>query len=178
MRRSILILLSPILLISCEPNSTKVKVENYNFKLSKLIFANPTLTKDFVNIFDGEDSLNTVFKVLVSRRDRFVRVTIYRLINREEINEYPSSFFVYHSKTFLCYNGSEVIDNERVDNKLINRLKEKMKSGNINDSRVFQFDVDSHKNIKLNLPAKNPYDFDLNYKTDTVNFSPPVARQK
>ena len=77
---------------------------------------------------------------------------------KEEIEEYPSSYFVYKSRIFLCYDGSEVLYNKCVGSGFINKLKMKMTSGSTNDSPIFQFDLDSRKNIKLNNPAINPYD--------------------
>jgi hypothetical protein len=116
-----------------------------------------------------------IWNVVLSRRYGFVRITIYRLLLKEEIDEYPSNYFIYHSKTFLCYDGSEVIYHKRVTDKFINGLKEKMTSGSTNDSRVFQFDVDYNNNVKQNMPAINPYDFNFETGTDSplIKFPPP-----
>jgi hypothetical protein len=156
------------LLFSCNP--PKNKTENYNIQLSDLVFSNQILKNNFEKMFNLKDSINNIFKVLISRRDHFVRVTIYQLINKEEIKEYPSSYFVYQSRIFLCYDGSEAVYNKKVDSLFMNKLKMKMTSGAFNDSRVFQFDINENKNISLHVPAINPYDFDFSNKTNTVHF--------
>jgi hypothetical protein len=165
-----MIILCFIFLFSCQ--SQKNKIENYNTQLSNLIFSNQILKNDFGKMFDPKDSINNIFKVLISRRDHFVRITIYQLLDKEEIKEYPSSYFVYQSKTFLCYDGSEVIYNKKVDRLFMNKLKIKKTSGVINHSRVFQFDINENKNISLHVPAIEPYD--LIEKQPPIRFPPPT----
>lgn len=145
-----------IVLSSCNPPNAKK--DNYNKELSNLILSNHGLKNKLISTFKIGNNTSNIFKVLISRRDRFVRITVYKLINKDELNEYPSSYFIYNSNTFLCYDGSEVIDNKKVDDKFMNGLKGHLQSGYINDSRVLQFDIDNNKTIKLNIPAINPYD--------------------
>lgn len=157
------------ILAGCKPPDKQVSHpnQNYNYQLSKFIFSNPAIKAVFDKMFDRHDSLFTVFKVLVSRRDKFVRITIYGMVNRDEISEYPSGYFIYHSKIFLCYDGSEVIYHKKVTDNFMNRLKEKLTTGVIYDTRVLQFDIDQYGHVKLNIPAVNPYD----YSFDTINFN-------
>ena len=174
MNRLAIIIACCIAITSCKQPISEV--EKYNSELSKLIFTNKLLSEPFNKVFDLSDPTYKAFKVLVSRRDRFVRITIYGLLNKEEFSEYPSSYFIYKSKVFLCYNGSEVIYSKTIDSVFINELKTKMISGVINDSRVFQFDIDFNKKIKLHIPAINPYDFNLD-SMKTIRFPPPSKRK-
>lgn len=174
MNKPIIIVSCFIIIASCKQSVRKD--EKYNFQLSELIFTNKLLSEPFNKVFDLSDSTYKAFKVLVSRRDQFVRITIYGLLNKEEVSEYPSSYFIYKSKIFLCYDGSEVIYSKTVDSVFINELKTKMLSGAINDSRVFQFDIDFNKKIKLHIPAINPYDFNLD-SMKTIRFPPPSKRK-
>ncbi|MDR3694586.1 hypothetical protein [Mucilaginibacter sp.] len=152
----IVIMAMAFFLFSCK--SPGVKPPNYNYTIERLIFSNQILKGTFHKIFD-EDPENRIFKVLISRRDHFVRITIYRVLNKDEVNESPSTYFINNSKVFLCYDGTEVIENKKVDDNFMRKLKQKMDIGMINDSRVFQFDIDSQKKITLHVPAINPYDF-------------------
>jgi hypothetical protein len=153
----IMLLILCVCLSSCKPSINKS--ENYNFRVSKLIFSNNGL-KDAINkAFNLSDKPGKIFKVLISRRDRFVRITIYQLIFKIQKDEYPSSFFTYNSNTFLCYDGYEIIANKKLDSVFMNRVNEHLQSElMIFDSRVIQFDVDAKGNVKLNMPAINPYD--------------------
>jgi hypothetical protein len=157
-----------IVFTSCKPlHKTN---DNYNIPLSNLIYSNKELKSQVISTFNLEQKNAKVFKVLVSRRDKFVRVTIYQLINKDELSEYPSGYFTYHSNTFLCYNGSELIANKRLDSNFMSNIKSKIPSANVNDRKVLQFDVDENKTIKINTPAIDPFDLnDRNIKFPPVN---------
>jgi len=153
-------------LFSCK--SPDVKPSNYNYTMERLIFSNQILKGTFHKIFDGDPD-NRVFKVLISRRDRSVRITIYRLLSKEELSETPSTYFTNNSKIFLCYDGTEILDHKKLDNTFMSKIMQKMENGlMINDSRVFQFDIDSEKKILLHVPAINPYDFSFGPCGDTT----------
>ena len=137
---------------------SQIKNNKYNESLSKLIFSNYDLKSKLVSTFELNKKEIKVFKVLISRRNQFVRISIFQIINKEELYEFPSSYFTFKTNTFLCYDGSEVISNNRLDKDFIDKLKCKLESNVINDSRVFQFDLDSEKKIVLHNPAINPYD--------------------
>ncbi|OIQ65703.1 hypothetical protein GALL_527360 [mine drainage metagenome] len=166
----IVIMAVAFFLFSCK--SPAVKPSNYNYTIERLIFSNQLLKGTFHKIFDSDPD-NRIFKVLVSRRDRSVRITIYRLLSKEELSETPSTYFTNNSKIFLCYDGSEILDHKKLDNTFMNKIMQKMENGLvINDSRVFQFDIDSQKKIMLHVPAINPYDFSFGPCADnTVDFS-------
>jgi len=168
MKQNALIILGLFFLSLCKPAT--YRIDNINNQLPKLIFSDSSLKKGFYRMFTPNDTLNKYFKILISRRDKFVRITIFRLINKSEISEYPSSYFKYDSKIFICYDGSEIISNRIVDSTVISKIRIDLESGYTNDSPVFQFDIDYKKNIKLNVPAHNPYDFDFNNKIDTIHF--------
>lgn len=158
------ILISFILFFHCD--NTQFKNNKYNEGLSKLIFSNYDLKSKLITMFELNKKEIKVFKVLISRRDQYARISIVQIINKEELNELPSSYFTFKTNTFLCYDGSEIISNNRLDKDFIDKLKSKLKSNVINDSRVFQFDLDSEKKAVLNSPAINPYD--LNEKLHNV----------
>jgi hypothetical protein len=143
----------------------------YNTRMSDLILGHPAVKSKLLSTFNLKSNSSSILKVLISRRDRFVRVTIYQLVNKNELEEYPSSFFTYNSNTFICYDGSEVIEKEKVDKGLFDKLKKKLTAGNMNDSRVLQFDIDSYRSIKFNFPAVNPFDL-----TENTNLFPANAK--
>ena len=174
MRCKVLFVLA-IILSTCKQPIEKSK--NYNLPISRLIFSNKKLKNSLFKAFDLGDKNPKVFKVLISRRDRIVRVTIYQLILKIKKDEYPSSYFYLNNGTFLCYDGYELISNKKVDNNFMNNLNKNLeaKSSMIFDSRVIQFDIDSNSKIKLNMPAINPYDFIE--KIDSVNFPHALNRR-
>ena len=150
------ILISFVLFSNCA--NGQIKNNKYNESFSKLIFSNYDLKSKLINTFELNKEEMKIFKVLVSRRNQFVRISIFQIINKEELNELPSTYFIYKTNIFLCYDGSEVILNNRLDKDFVTKLKNRLKSNVINDSRVFQFDLDSEQKIILHNPAINPYD--------------------
>ncbi|MGF7073868.1 hypothetical protein ABIC84_001806 [Mucilaginibacter sp. 3215] len=144
--------------IACEMKSSN------NEHLSKLIFSSPIIKKSLNTSYDLEKSSNNLFKVIVSRRDRWVRISIYKLLNKDELGEYPSSFFLYRSNVFLCYDGSEIVYQKRIDSSYFTQLKKHLGTGSTNDNKVIQFDIDSNYVIKLNEPAINPFDLEKHIK--------------
>jgi hypothetical protein len=161
----IIILLTAI--AGCKPRVAN----SYNTYLSNLLKHNSGLKKSLTRVFEINDTTHKCFKTVISRRERFIRVTIYQLINREELNEPASTFFTYGTNTFICYDGSELLYGNRIENNLIEQLKLHLRSGVINDSRVFQFDIDSRsKTLRINTPAINPYDFYEKKVVDTALF--------
>jgi hypothetical protein len=158
------ILVSLILFFHCD--YSQIKNNKYNESLSKLIFSNYDLKSKLIKTFELNKKEIKVFKVLISRRNQFVRISIFKIIDKEELNEFPSSYFTFKSNTFLCYDGSEIISNNRLDKEFVDKVKSKLASNVINDSRVFQFDLDSEEKVILHNPAINPYD--LNEKLHKV----------
>jgi hypothetical protein len=145
-----------ILLFFC--NCSQIKNNRYNENLSKLIFSNDDLKNKFLTVFELGEKEKKIFKVVVSRRSQFVRISIFQIINKEDLNEFPSSYFIFKSNTFLCYDGSEIITSSKLDKDFIDKLRSHLQSNVLNDTRVFQFDIDSSKKIRFNIPAINPYD--------------------
>ncbi len=172
-RYSIIILF--ILLFSCK----RLENEKYNNQMANFILSNKELKKNITSIFNIEDTTRNVFKVLISRRINFVRVTIYELHGKLKPQEFPSSYFTYKLNTFLCFDGSELLFDKKINHDIMDKINYNLTldlRGVLYNSRVFQFDVGEKNNIKLNLPAINPYDFDLdNNKLDTVYFPPSGA---
>jgi len=151
------IFVAAVMLFSCKSPDTKPA--NYNYKVAELIFSNPQLKRTFHRMFD-EDPEYRIFKVLISRRDQSVRITIYNLFSKEDLSETPSTYFTHNSKIFLCYDGSEILDHKKLDDTFMKKIKENMKSElALYHSRVFQFDTDSQNKVTLHIPAINPYDF-------------------
>jgi len=136
----------------------QIKNNKYNESLSRLVLSNHNLKSKLITMFALNKEGTKILKVLISRRNRFVRISIFQIINKEELNELPSSYFTYKTSTFLCYDGSEIIANNKLDRNFVNKLKSRLESNVINDSRVLQFDLDNEKRIVLHNPAINPYD--------------------
>jgi hypothetical protein len=151
------IIIASFILFSC-CDCSQIKNNGYNENLPKLIFSNYELKNKLLSVFEMDKKEMKIFKVVISRRDQFVRISIFQMINKEELNELPSSYFIFHSNTFLCYDGSEIISNNKLDKGFIDKLKSTLTTNVLNDSRVFQFDLDNKKNIKINIPAINPFD--------------------
>lgn len=61
--------------------------------------------------------------------------------------------------------------------KFIERLKIKTEVGVIYHSRVIQFDIGEDNKIRLNIPAINPYDFDLT-ESHKILFPRPANKYK
>lgn len=139
-------------------NCSQIKNNGYNEDLSKLIFSNNDLKNKFLAVFELDEKGKKIFKVVVSRRSQFVRISIFQIINKEDLNEFPSSYFIFRSNTFLCYDGSEIITSSKLDKDFIDKLRSHLQSNVLNNTRVFQFDIDSSKKIRFNIPAINPYD--------------------
>jgi hypothetical protein len=151
-----------LLLASCKTN---VKAPSHTETLKKLISSNTEVTKNLTQAFDLHDRSDLkVFKLLVSRRDRFVRITIYQIINKNDIDDLPKGYFYYKKHLFIFYDGSEILFNERLDQKELNLLLSKYNikfedsKYEIFDSSVLQFDIASNNKIKFNFPPINPYD--------------------
>lgn len=160
-------LLIIILLMSscntCENN--KQRIELYNLKLKKLIFETPKINNNLINFFDINNlESSKTFKILISRRNQFVRITIYQMFYKTEIDELPSSVIKYNNNLFLYYNSSELILGDSISRveleKLITDSKIKLKDSfsQIVDSRILQFDIFLNNEIKINYTPKNPYD--------------------
>lgn len=145
-----------ILIFYC--SCSRIKNSKYNKNLSNLIFSNSDLKNKLLATFELNRKETKVFKVITSRRNEFVRISILQIINKEELNELPSSYFTFKTNTFLCYDGSEVILNNRLDKDFVDKLKSGLESNVLNDTRVFQFDLDSERRVVLHNPAINPYD--------------------
>jgi len=159
-----------LLLIICSSCKTlHDKNQSYNYQLSKLILSNGELKSVVDSTFNLEDKTAKVFKVLISRRDRFVRVTIYQLADKNQLPDYPSSYFTYNSNTFLCYDGSELITGKTLDPGFMSKLTKRIQTSNAVDGNVVQFDIAANKAIIMHVPAIDPYDINEH----DIKFQPP-----
>lgn len=154
-----LILLS--LVITCKTNVEKISQAD---TLKKLISSNTEINNNFIKLFKKEGAKARVFKLIVSRRNRFVRVTIYQIVNRASIEDLPKGYFDYQKDLFIFYDGSELIQNQKVKqadlDETLARYDIELSSSQyeIFHSPVLQFDINANNNIKFNFPAINPYD--------------------
>lgn len=160
------ILVMILIMSACNKSDNKKQnIESYKLKIKKLIFETPKIKNDLINFFDinNLESPKT-FKILISRRNHFVRITIYQIFYKSELEELPSGVIEYNKSLFFYYNSSELISGDYIQKreleKIISESKIKLiKSfSKIIDSRIFQFDVYINNKMKINYPPLNPYD--------------------
>lgn len=149
------------LVITCKTTVEKVSQADI---LKKLLSSNTEINNNFLKLFKKEGAKARVFKLIISRRDRFVRITIYQIINRTSIEDLPKGYFDYQKDLFIFYDGSELIQNQKV---MEADLDETLARFNVELPRsqyeiihapVLQFDINANNVIKFNFPAVNPYD--------------------
>jgi hypothetical protein len=150
-------------LTSCEKG--KIKISNPDKNLYELLFVNPVIKENLFKTFDlNENEKAKIFKVIISRRNQFVRVTIYQIFYNSELEELPLGVINYKNNLFLYYNGSELIFNNSLKREKINEMLKKTNIllensfSKIHDSRVVQFDISINHRIKINFPAISPFD--------------------
>jgi hypothetical protein len=164
MKYNFLILLLLLgILSSCEKDKTNIS--NADKNLYELLFVNPVIKENLFKTFNIKDYESAkIFKVIISRRNQFVRVTIYQIFYNSELEELPFGAINYRNNLFLYYNGSELIFNNSLKRK---KIIEMLKKSNIllensfskiYDSRAVQFDISINNKIKINFPAISPFD--------------------
>ena len=174
-RKSLILIFIILFLASCDLGiKKKSSFELYDLKLKKIIFETPKLKNELFKIFDINNVTNPkLFKILISRKNHFVRITIYQIFFENEINEMPSGLIKYNKNIFLYYNSSELIFDKYITkdylekNLLESNIKLMMSYSQIIDSRILQFDISNTKNIKITYPPISPYDEDqknINFK--------------
>ncbi len=159
----LILLLILVFFASCERD--KSNMSNSDKELYELLFVNPVIKENLFRTFNlnnGEKA--KIFKVIISRRNHFVRVTIYQVFYNSELEELPFGAINYKNNLFLYYNGEELIFNNSLKR---DKISEMLKKANIllensfskiYDSRVVQFDVSTKHEIKINFPAIFPFD--------------------
>lgn len=166
MKYKFLILLFIGIMISCEQNNASISNDDRN--LHELLLGNSIIKENLSKIFDIDNHEKPkVFKVIISRRDKFVRITIYQIFYNSELEELPLGAINYKRNIFLYYNGSELIFKNAIGRKQINEMLKKSNIilensfSKIYDSRVFQFDIRNNNKLKINFPAISPFDEEL-----------------
>lgn len=150
------------LLTSCKQD---VKESSLEEMLEKIISSKSEIKQALISKFDINVTFNTkLFKLFISRRDRFVRLTIYQILNVNDIDDLPAGYFYYHNHLFIFFDGSEILFNKKLSRKELNSListseiKLDTSMYSIHEGPVAQFDIDLIGRIKDNDPAINPYD--------------------
>lgn len=162
MRKNLIILLVLFMISSCD-KSLKLKDFDkiYKRELYNIIFDTPIIKHNLVQLFDIEGKSPKVFKVLISRRDNFTRITITQIFYNFEIEELPFSYMKYKKCLFLYYNGIEMILDKPVEREELSKVlfesNIKLKDSSIYDSRILQFDLLTKDKIRINNPPINPY---------------------
>jgi len=167
-----ILILSAFILSSCKPSD---HTKDNDVQLFAIILTNKELVNNIDSIFKLGDTTHYVFKIIVSRRDRLVRITTYQLYKQVSRQDFPSGYFVYRDNIFLSYDGSELLFNKKVGDSTMNRINKYLTSFSSNTlyhPKVFQFDMLDRKTIKINLPAINPYDLNDDNKADKILFPP------
>lgn len=166
MKYKILILLVFGIMFSCNQNS--INTSNADEDLYKLLFNNSIIKENLSKIFNIDDDKNSkIFKVIISRQDKYVRITIYQIFYNSELEELPCGALKYKKNIFLYFNGSELIFKNSIKRKKISEMLNKLNViledsfTKIYDSRVLQFDITINNKIKINFPAISPFDEEL-----------------
>lgn len=149
-------------LISCNSNQN-MKVDQESAVWTKYIFDNKEVVKEFNKLYPYNEQ-GRLFKIIISRRDHFVRVNIYQIRNKQSIlNDLPNSIEKNSQDIFLFYNGMEVINNQISKDNLIKSLDKltSINDGNFSNPKILQFDIDLKKHIQFNYPPINPYDIEV-----------------
>ena len=148
-----------------------MKPDQEGMLLVKYIFDNKEIVKEFNKLYPDKKE-DRVFKIIISRRDDIVRISIYQIMNIQGILEnLPYSIERNGIDTFLLYTGMEVINDRVSKDELIESLGKSMlsKHKTFFNPKVLQFDIDLQKHIQFNYPPVNPYDIDL-INTDESKF--------
>lgn len=162
--KNFLIILLILVVSSCDKS---LKLEDsdeiYRSKLSEIVFDTPVVKNNLIQLFDIDGNSPKVFKILISRKDHFTRITITQIFYKFEIEELPFSYIKYKKNIFLYYNGTEMILKKSIGkdelNKMLFELNIELEdSSSIYDSRILQFDLFVKGEIKINNPPINPYD--------------------
>lgn len=161
--RKILIILLILVVSSCnESLKLKDSEEIYRSKLSEIVFDTPVIKNNLIHLFDIDGNSPKVFKILISRKDYFTRITITQIFYKFEIEELPFSYIKYKKSLFLYYNGMEMILKKSIEKNELDRIlfesNIELKDSSIYDSRILQFDLLANGEIKINNPPINPYD--------------------
>ncbi|WP_306352607.1 hypothetical protein [Flavobacterium sp. '19STA2R22 D10 B1'] len=154
-------------LSSCKKN--EVNHSNLEKNLEELFFTTPSIKESLFKTFNLNDSQKSkVFKVIISRRNQFVRITIHQIFYTSELEELPLGVIKHENNLFLYYNGLEIIAHDAISRNKLNKILKQVNSelevsnSKIYDSRVVQFDLDVNNRIKINFPAILPFDEVIN----------------
>lgn len=178
MKKKIL-LLSTILICmfmsSCEDkNKSKDIYSNNKQNLERLLLKNFQVQDSIKKIFyDNPVKRDKIFKVILSRKDNFLRITVYQMFNLHEIKQVPDQIIFSQQSAFFCYNGNELLEGRKLKldsiNKLLklNKLSLENNSGiDITDPRYLQFDFFNWNKIIFN----NPIYPDFNEPREEIKF--------
>jgi len=117
-----------------------------------------------------------VFRVIISRRDSYVRVNLYQVKSMELISEdLPAGIGKNGKNVFLIYDGSEMINRNISKEQLVQTLSTFKLTNKITffDPKVMQFDVSLSKQIIFNYPPIDPYDTQI---ADTAALKFPMEK--
>lgn len=150
------------LLASCKPGDQK---STHAEILAEFISSNEEITDNLTEAFNIDEKSNSkVFKMMVSRRDQFVRITIYQVASKSSLSDLPSGYFYYKNDLFLFFDGSEAVYGEKISEKDLEIVLSKSNfnldsnQNDVYDSPIVQFDIDPDEKISFNFPPINPYD--------------------
>lgn len=178
--KNIIFLIVMIIFNACS-NVHEIKdLSSDNKNFIKKILNDSTFFVAFEKTFEIENAKKgKVFKVVLSRRNRFLRITTFQIFHINEIRvDMPHSFFVLNNQVYLVYNGSEILygSQENFENIITSiseldlELYDFTNDGVIRDSKIFQVDIDLESNLEINFPPLQPYDENDKLK---IIFKPP-----
>ena len=174
MKKKILLLIT-IICISCgDRNKSNIIHNNNKQNLERLLIKNSQVQGSIKKIFYSSPvKKNKIFKVILSRKENFLRVTIYQMFNLDEVKQIPVQIVFGNESAFFCYNGNELLEGRKLNldsiNQIlkINKLLLSSKGGiGIIDTRYLQFDFFNWDDIIFN----NPIYSDFNEPGEEIKF--------
>jgi hypothetical protein len=162
--RKLVFTMSLIMLLFASCNyGQPVKLDQEGTLWIRYIIDNKEINKEFNRLYPDRKH-GDVFKLIVDRRNHFVRVSIYQIKNLEVVlTDLPYSIEKNGNDTFLFYNGMEFINDRISKGELIKRIGKAVFKGHetFSDPKILQFDINLEKQVKFNYPPVNPYDIEI-----------------
>ena len=86
MKYTILFIFVSIIFSCNQSQNNETITRDNNKKLYNLLFKNPKIKDNLIKLFAIDKSeTSKVFKILISRRNSFIRITIYQIFSKTEI---------------------------------------------------------------------------------------------
>lgn len=172
MKKKTLLLILIVICVSCGEKSAIPSDSKQN--LEKLLLKNLQVQDSIKKIFyNSPVNRDKIFKVILSRKETFLRITIYQMFSLNEVNQNPDQIVLGKESAYFCYNGNELLESSKlnldsIDKILkVHKLSLSNKAGiEIIDTRYLQFDFFNWNKIIFN----NPIYSDFNEPNEEIKF--------